>query len=649
MPGKALTIIPANGGRLMSAFSAEGVGAENYRQKVNFRRQKDREIRREGWRIFRPNAGYSAVQQGIPSGLAGTLTDAARQTNLIAELVKPNGERVIIAGTPGALYRYTHSTGAWSQIGTATATGSSRWQAETINGTLILNNGLDLPVSYQVGDSSVSVLKELRENGIARVGTILAYHGFLLCLNVTEIQAGSLNGVMNGGSAYAAIGPASGVPTNTIPYKVIWSDYGKPTSWAPAFTVTQASSSATITLPFPSSIFTAGVTRVAVLNGGPDGGVLGGDTANPDGILVTAVAGAVLTLAVPTTAGLPYPRQITVTRWTDVSTQVGSFTMQGDGSEIVGAKILAGRAIVYRKTGIYSGRYTGSVDAPFEFSEIYNGFNVPIWPNAIGTVNGDFHLYPGEGGRFYAFDGVGAPELHRPCDDARDIIFGGETEGGVSDPAADVFAVDNPLTKELWFCYPARTAVLAFDYEGRTTAKVDAAIRAAAFVQKPGSTADRWFMLGLKFGVFNYALPFGPSSEATSWLRQDLSNAGAEVAGVSPGGLIEFGLSNIGDAYNEKILLGYTVMFSARAHVADPQLTVTISFYPSSGYFSGEASEVLTATVTPDESLIPTHYSTAYLIDRLAIASTADHDVQFSGRSMEFDRAMNRGSQLTAT
>ncbi len=596
-------ITPSEGGRWMSQSSADTAGPLNYAEKVNFRRDGDVEARREGWRKFRPN-------ETLPQGAQHLALGGGAKLSLLAENVRPNSERCVIAATKTTIYRYTYSTGLWTTIGTGFSTNGRRWQAVTINGYIILNNAVDLPVSYRVEHGSVTPVRELRENGIASVKWITHYNGFLFCLNVTRIIPAQLNGVMNGLTPYGLV--ASNL-TETIPYRVIWSDFSDPTNWAPLFNVTMAAASATITLPFASSAFVAGQTRVAVLNGGADGTTLGGDEDYPEGILVTNVVGNVLTLEITTHAGLSYPRTVQVTRWSDISTMSKYKDLQGDASHIICAKPLHSTLVVYRTKGIFVGRYKADVEEPFDWRErVPETENVPIWGEAVATVGDDeMHLYPGSGDFFFSFDGVNPPERHAVMDETRRRFFSGITE------ASDVWAVKNPLTHEIWFCRP--TFTVCYDYFRKTASEMDAEVDAAAFVSKPG-WEDDWFILSIGGSVFTYGRENGA---ATTFLRD----------GVNPGGRLVWGRNSFGDTYGEKGVGGYLMQF------ASIQQAMPIRFKLFGAHSASSTREELLNEIIADPMLdgghLPLHYLATYFQDELHIAGDGDLDVRFIGRVLE--------------
>lgn len=605
---KDIEVKVLDGGRLVTAFSTENVGPNNWTRKLNFRRQKDQEIRREGWILFKPNAAGANSQATF---------DGTETVLRLAELVRPNGERVVVGASRTKIKKFDTTTGLWATIGSGYSASGLRWQAVTMNGYLVLNNGVDLMVTYRVEDATVTPIYEMREVGIASAKRITEFNGFLFIGNVTEIKADQLDAWMNGLTPWGI--PGAGI-TNVIPYELANSEFGEPRKWAPSFSIVMAASSATITLPFVSTVFIANVTRVAVVNGGPDGDVLGGDTEHPDGILVTAVVGNVLTLEVPTDASIGYPRTVEVMRWTDLNTIVGRYLLQGDGSEITGLMPLQNLLCVYRTKGIYTGRYTGDVDTPFVFTPRYAGINVPKWGDAIANVNGDYHLYPGTGNRFYKFDGASWPSIHAVADDAANLFF-----ASVVDTDA-CFAVDNPITKEWWFCNPY--LVFAFDYDtpGGTVSEIDAVIAAAAFAQRPSST-DNWFILAVGATVFTYGLVIDAIVPIHTWLR----NA------VVPSARLKSGLISLGDQSNEKDLLNYTPIMSSSS--ADPLLEIQL--YATRDPSIAPAALLAPVAELPDpdgNNFLTTLFRAIYFQDEIVITDDRDIDARLSARLFEFDR-----------
>lgn len=723
MASKAYPVRIADGGRLNTSLSLENVPETGFSRILNMRREGDQLARQEGWILFKPN----------PAGADAQATfDATESVLRLAELVRPNGDRVVIGASRTKLKRFLTSTGAWTDIngGLTFSASGKRWRVETLNGYLILNNGVDLPVSYRVEDAAVTQIFELRQVGIAAVERICQYNGFLTLGNVVEIKANQLDAWMNGYASYtsgstvtknanfslvfatdhqkqfdvttgastitvtlpamtfsnvpfyvwikkadAGAGtvvtsplvadqvlsltavndiallrwngtawvstvfaggtiPATapyGTPptaiTQRVPYEWVNGEFGEPTHWAPLFSSLMPAASTQIVIPFVPSTWVAGQTRVAVLNGGPAGATLGGQTGFEDGILITtigafsaATGGVTITLEKTTDITLAYPRLVQVTRWTDISTLVARYLLQDDGSAIMGMEVLGEQIVLYRTTCIYIGRYTGDATNPFVFRPRYPGkdsLNLPIWGDAIANVNGEYHLYPGKGYRFYKFDGVSWPSIHTVCDDARELFFTGVKT------TDEVFFTINFATKQIWFCSPILT--FAYDFEFNSVSEIDAIIGAGCYCLKPAST-DEWFILAVGATVFTYGLVVGVVP-----IHTFLRNA------VVPYPKLKSGLISANVMTDEKLLVSYTPVMSS----GSDDVAIQVQLYGTQN-----PSGTLTALLVPAQDLptpegynyFTTYFQAIFFQDEITLTDTRDLDFRISQRVLELER-----------
>lgn len=160
--------------------------------------------------------------------------------SLISETQLGNGRIAIVAGTPTTLWRYVgledpdyydsessldyfdteggqtyfaDGPEGWMQIGSGFSPNGNRWEAVGVNGYLVLNNGVDLPMTYNLQESVVKPIYELREQGIACVGTIAAQDGILCCMDISQIDDTALLELM---SPVAAAVNAAQDSTGTI-------------------------------------------------------------------------------------------------------------------------------------------------------------------------------------------------------------------------------------------------------------------------------------------------------------------------------------------------------------------------------------------------------------------------------------------------
>jgi hypothetical protein len=113
-------------------------------------------------------------------------------------------------GTP----YYEDTKGFWQQIGSGFSADGSRWEACNINGYAIFNNGVDLPVTYHLADSEVKPIYELREQGVAYVGTIAAYGDVLHCADIGLINEDALEACLSHVSS-GAVTASQPAPVNS--------------------------------------------------------------------------------------------------------------------------------------------------------------------------------------------------------------------------------------------------------------------------------------------------------------------------------------------------------------------------------------------------------------------------------------------------
>lgn len=164
-----------------------------------------------------PVTGYYSDTSGDPAVAIGSAWSEEPVT-LVHMATRPNGMRALIVGTKPRLYKYLAldasgyvdpsaeyidtgdadypywdgNPGEWVVIATGFSMNAQRWEAVSINGWSIFNNGVDLPYSYRVEESEALPLYELREQGIASVGSIAEFGGVLFCGNIKEIKTEAL-------------------------------------------------------------------------------------------------------------------------------------------------------------------------------------------------------------------------------------------------------------------------------------------------------------------------------------------------------------------------------------------------------------------------------------------------------------------------
>jgi hypothetical protein len=203
---KPISVKP--GGRLTPDLSAGTVGLSDHVILRDFRRDLDVVVRAEGHIKFAPNPLVSEATQSEPAGADGPIT-------VISEVTLASGRYCAVCGTKTQLWAYfgeasgyvegsgsdayvneygggylywTKNTGNWELIGSGFSA-DGRWESVQVGSWLVLNNGVDLPLTYRVGETSAKPIYELREAGIASVGTIVEISGILVALDIRQISS----------------------------------------------------------------------------------------------------------------------------------------------------------------------------------------------------------------------------------------------------------------------------------------------------------------------------------------------------------------------------------------------------------------------------------------------------------------------------
>lgn len=286
----------AKNARLITRISAEKAGLGDYVVKRDFRRDLDQDIRREGNDYFWPNVtgDFEEDPGDQPFPWKFVPVDPEQEPiTLIHMARRPNGQTAIIVGTKTKLWRffgmedgaYFEGTGPiayfefdnevpenplayfasnsseWQLIGSGFSEDGHRWEALNINGYTVLNNGKELPMTYRLEEAEVVPIYELREQGIASVGTIGEINGILVLadirmINDVEVLAELLNpvgdissvNVTGSQSTNTVTAPVDFFTTAHVGRTIVWEDdtSTKITAFTNARSVT-VNTSATVT------------------------------------------------------------------------------------------------------------------------------------------------------------------------------------------------------------------------------------------------------------------------------------------------------------------------------------------------------------------------------------------------------------------
>ena len=621
---KHITARPTDGGQLFTALSHEFAGPANYVQKLDWRRDLDQEVRREGYEYFSPSGTSDASSNAFPS---------SSEINLIHMVRRPNGEVAIIVGTKTHLYRYQKSDDisyvpsdyieagyfdttpdSWITIGSGFSTNGNRWQAVDLNGYTIFNNGVDLPVSYRVEQETVTPLYELRENGISSIGSMTVYSGILMLGDIEQID--DLKAWMQGGSPYGV------VTANTTRFhnRLIWSQIKEPLKFAATTKGAINADSQTVTLDYAVSSIQVG-DQITITGAGTNGGNL---TAN-----VASIKNNTLFIdeaASTTVSDSP------VMQTAEIGSIIGFEDLMGDGSGIIGLAPLQNMIVIYKDTSIFVGQYTGNTNIPFKFRVITIPSTQALYYKHTLIPVKNSHVYAGRDS-FYSFDLTsGGPKELSQLAAVKNVFFDQNEIGSTN----DVFAADNVLTNEIWFCFTSLSddSAICYDYRNNTASTSAGSFSAAASIKKPPATNQDWFIMGTAQGaIFRYGLSNEDESEWSNkkaiYYRRTNSYSTSEVAYSSK---LKGGLANLGDAYNEKDFRGYLVQLASQQ---EENAVLTIKIYGYANAY-GSATTLVNGfqiTTPATRNLVPCFFRSHLFQDE--ITATEYKNVRLAARTFD--------------
>jgi len=708
---QSVTLTPSSGGDLITRASHENVGPGNYVIKRDWRRDVDVEMRREGDVLFYPNTTLPIADQPYPAiGEPITLVHSARAAN---------GKTAIIIGTQTRLFRYfaleggpvyaltgpdtpvfaitgpntpvyEDNPGGWLTIGTGFSTQGHRWEAKNVAGVVVFNNGVDLPVSYDLNrDFYVQPIKEIREQGIAYVGTIEEYNGFLMLADIGEIvpellpavftgvDSGAVTASQNGLSILASapfftsamVGQtitwddgsaatiasfvSSTVVTAVLPqiidaqtfrvavaygryadsgnvsrvqYRIVWSDLGNPINFASSGVASITAGQTLVTLTYPLQSISPGDV-VVVPGAGASGSAL--------------IATVLLVSDAGTSFQLDTPASTTVTdaaivKQAGLSSLASSVDLQDDSSGIIRMVELQGRLVVLKDTSIFVGQYTGVAGQLFSFQRTYAGPKTLFWKWMVERVNGQALVFAGRN-NFYTFDlSSQVPREHQKLTLCQNIFFDIPAN---SSPIDACYSTVNAVTSEVWFVFPSATADkgICYDYLMDTCSTIGVAYTAASTVKKPvigvqtGPSED-WFVSGTSNGT---VVQYGRTNfDFAVWSRR---NANYDST-------IKSGLVSFGNDFDEKDWRSYVLYLGTFS--GNPKIEVT-------GYETRNAYETPTLKFTRDlltpgtRNLIPVFYRNNYFQDQVRVTGTPT-EVRIARRTYEASgvqsKSVNRNS-----
>ena len=282
---KNITIHPAQGGALIGSASDDVPTTQesnflsssaNYTTKINFRRETDGELRREGWELFNPKETKAELGQW-GNNIGFDPIDAKYPIRAIHQFPGANGTPTLIAIAGGKVWRLRSADASYAQdygggnnysigpdgkeywldadedfywqeiycfdrhmdvvepngsLKSPFEGGAYRWEIVDVKNHVVINNGVDLPVVYKSEWDVAEPLYGLRENGVISVGTIASYQDRLFCGDLTVIVKGYDKWFTQASDPYGHIYESSlygpQVNVQRYQYRMVYSSEGDP-------------------------------------------------------------------------------------------------------------------------------------------------------------------------------------------------------------------------------------------------------------------------------------------------------------------------------------------------------------------------------------------------------------------------------------
>lgn len=596
------SVMATDGGNLVSGSnSSDTAGAANYVEKINFRRETDGEVRREGWEKLYLNNDIHNLGTNDP-------------VRLVFQFLSDE-KLVLIAASGDKIYRLNEDTETWVVIAQGLQYLDSpsydceprRWEALSIDGYCILNNGADLPLIYRSEWTCAYPIYGIRERGMVRCGTIAEFDGRLWLGDVTYLDEDSnpdafKQWMQNASQPYGIPEKESfSTPTYNSPHSIEYSAWRLATDISIAKAapylfgqVYDAEVSAMdgdtlteIKLPYELG----GVSSTRDLNpyhssnSTQAGTIQVGDsirmTINTSGGSIPNYAvydGVIssITLANGETkfalSAFPNTESLTSTGDTQTSSSVpdvgesaqfillkepdtfssdadmqrdssDALSFPEDGSQILKMVKLLDKLLVYRQTG-YLAISRGNTQSAYFFEEKYKGERVADFRNTIITIDEQRQMFAGFNGVFIVTPANVEPTPFQP------FMMGPEFWRNITRQEIEYcWACENNLTQEIFIIAPVGLelddstgmkldwGVVAYDMIYGTLSQIDAAMTSACNLFPTPKISSRWFLLSTH--VVENVEDMYTDSELLREEDKPFTTAGAKILRYSYGPAVE--------------------------------------------------------------------------------------------------------------
>ena len=577
-------------------------------------------------------------------------------------VAKPRRVKDILVSSKGKNYTkpptvtVTDSKGNGSGVvAQALINSNNRWESVALNGYAVVNNGIELPFVYREEWSDAVPLYALRELGVAKVGCIVEYGGYLVCSDVTEFTEAGLNAWITAceEDALDPYGPITpeliekyNLELNETQYAVLWSAAGNPVQWG---VVTKGSMFAGQKQWYPShprfvQSFEVGQDFV-VAGAGPNGANLATKiTAIYKGVDGTVshfdLEDASTTLDnlnnTDGTAGEDGIPDGTISDADSYSNTVGgdSVELLGDGSRIIKMAKLVDTLVIYRQTGYWIANLQNSVDDPFTFTERYRGQRSALYRHTVTNITDKYHLFLGLTGVFKIDLTENEPSWVSTFQVGPQVWKDVELHEQES-----VFSYDNALTGEVWMCFPSRfkdKATLAFDYRTDTLSYIDQHFTAGLVIRRPQNPyiekSDDMCILSYGGTIYTYGFGYGGKEAVYNRVTEPYTS------------VIQSSLMNFSGRFNEKDIRSYVLLLDQTS----PTIGTKMELY-TKGSIIDEAVLAAEHNIIDldDETMIPLWTRAHFYKDRITVTGK-DNPMRLASRIFEVSDVESR-SQTQST
>lgn len=422
--------------------------------------------------------------------------------------------------------------------------------------------------------------------------------------------------------------------TSRVQFRHIWSDIDYPTRWASSFKGSMGTGDFMVVLDNPISSIEVD-RNYTILGAGLNGGNL---SAN----VIQNYGGKVIVLDQRAETSVT---SVDISATDTIGSIIGFEDLQDDGSAIINMRPLNNTMVIYKGTSVVLADYTGIALTPFSYTirRIKDGEGL-YYKHTLEHLGSDKHIYAGRDA-FYIFDLTRRVpqmfELLKLCDN---VIFD-EVDITETD---QVYAVNNVLTKEVWFVFPSSTSdhALIWDYRYGHASTTSINVDAAATVERPEEgnitgTSEDWFVMAAGQVVLLYGKT---NASVSSWGDNEIfyrRDALPFAADMSPYmAELRSGMGAFGAPYIEKFLNNEVLYF----HSDTEQQDLTYNLY---GTRNTPETPTLLATKTQTAlksfNAIPMHFLQNYYQDQILV-DVLNNKVVLVGRTWEVGAVDSRST-----